>query len=81
MAPEALEVARRKRPQLVLSDILMPKLDGFALRRALSRDLWLERMPVLLLSWKGDPVEDSEAHSQKFVVYQALRWRHQRRRQ
>jgi CheY-like chemotaxis protein len=58
---EALELARRKRPQLVLSDILMPKLDGFALRRSLVRDLWLERTPVLLLSWKGDPVDDSEA--------------------
>jgi|GEM_PF-2120037 len=60
---EGLEIARRKRPQLVLSDILMPKLDGFALRRALARDLYLERTPVLLLSWKGDPVEDSEGNA------------------
>ena len=58
---DGLDIARRKRPQLVLSDILMPKLDGFALRRALARDLYLERTPVLLLSWKGDPVEDAEA--------------------
>ncbi|HTU58500.1 MAG TPA: response regulator, partial [Polyangiales bacterium] len=60
---EGLEIARRKRPQLVLSDILMPKLDGFALRRALARDLYLERTPVLLLSWKGDPVEDNEGNA------------------
>ena len=60
---EGLEMARRKRPQLVLSDILMPKLDGFVLRRALARDLYLERTPVLLLSWKGDPVEDTDARS------------------
>lgn len=58
---EGLDTARRKRPQLVLSDILMPKLDGFGLRRALGSDLWLERTPVLLLSWKGDPAEDHEA--------------------
>lgn len=58
---EGLDLARRKRPQLVLSDILMPKLDGFALRRSLGRDLYMERTPVLLLSWKGDPVEDTEA--------------------
>ncbi|HET8936292.1 MAG TPA: response regulator [Polyangiales bacterium] len=59
---DGLDTARRKRPQLVLSDILMPKLDGFGLRRALARDLWLERTPVLLLSWKGDPA-DTEARA------------------
>lgn len=51
---EALEEARRRRPDLVLSDILMPRLDGFGLTRALKRDPVLADVPVILLSWKED---------------------------
>jgi len=34
---EALSMARMKRPNLVLSDVIMPKLDGLALLRSLKR--------------------------------------------
>ncbi|HEX2679502.1 MAG TPA: response regulator, partial [Polyangiales bacterium] len=50
----ALELARRKRPDVVVSDILMPKIDGFALCRELKRDAQLAHVPVILLSWKED---------------------------
>jgi CheY-like chemotaxis protein len=54
---EALELARRKQPHLVLSDILMPKIDGFALCREIKRDALLSHVPVILLSWKDDLLE------------------------
>ncbi|MBW2461004.1 MAG: response regulator [Deltaproteobacteria bacterium] len=50
----ALEEARRRRPDVVVSDILMPELDGFALCRAFERDPSLSDVPVILLSWKED---------------------------
>ncbi len=50
----ALDLAMRESPDLVISDILMPKLDGFALSRALKRDVALRDTPVILLSWKED---------------------------
>ena len=50
----ALEIAFRVSPELVVSDILMPGLDGFALCRALRRDVALRDVPVILLSWKED---------------------------
>ncbi len=50
----ALELAFRMQPELVVSDILMPNLDGFALCRALRRDVALRDTPVILLSWKED---------------------------
>jgi CheY-like chemotaxis protein len=50
----ALEVAQRTSPDLVISDILMPELDGFALSRAMKRDVVLRDVPVILLSWKED---------------------------
>jgi CheY-like chemotaxis protein len=50
----ALDIAFRVQPELVVSDILMPGLDGFALCRALRRDVGLRDTPVMLLSWKED---------------------------
>lgn len=51
---EALEASRKKRPDIVVSDILMPQLDGFGLTRAFKRDPLLADVPVILLSWKED---------------------------
>ncbi|HEX3772283.1 MAG TPA: response regulator, partial [Polyangiaceae bacterium] len=50
----ARDIAFRVHPELVVSDILMPGLDGFALCRALRRDVALRDTPVMLLSWKED---------------------------
>jgi PAS domain S-box-containing protein len=46
----ALEAARRSLPDLVLSDVMMPRLDGFGLLAALRADEALRETPVLLLS-------------------------------
>ncbi|MGF1466189.1 MAG: response regulator [Sandaracinaceae bacterium] len=54
---QALQEARRQRPDLVISDILMPRLDGFGLTRSLKRDPALWDVPVILLSWKEDFLE------------------------
>lgn len=51
---QALEAAYRTCPDLVICDIMMPELDGFALCRALRRDVALHDVPVILLSWKED---------------------------
>lgn len=50
----ALDLAYRLSPDLVVSDILMPGLDGFALSRAIKRDVALRDVPIILLSWKED---------------------------
>lgn len=50
----ALELARRHSPDLVITDILMPKLDGLALSRELNRDPVLADVPIIFLSWKED---------------------------
>ncbi|MGH7271974.1 MAG: response regulator, partial [Polyangiaceae bacterium] len=50
----ARDLAFRIQPELVVSDILMPGLDGFALCRSLKRDVALRDTPVILLSWKED---------------------------
>ncbi|MFO0695562.1 MAG: response regulator [Polyangiales bacterium] len=51
---EALAIARKQRPDVILSDILMPGMDGLALCREVQRDPLLSDVPVILLSWKED---------------------------
>jgi signal transduction histidine kinase/HPt (histidine-containing phosphotransfer) domain-containing protein len=46
----ALEAARAAPPDLVLSDVMMPHLDGFGLLKALRADERTRRLPVILLS-------------------------------
>ncbi|SFV00066.1 PAS domain S-box-containing protein [Methylobacterium sp. 174MFSha1.1] len=46
----ALAAARRRAPDLVLSDVMMPGLDGFGLLAALRADPALRGIPVILLS-------------------------------
>jgi signal transduction histidine kinase len=46
----ALAVIRRELPNLVLSDVMMPKLDGFGLIQALRADVQTRNIPIILLS-------------------------------
>ena len=46
----ALEAARATEPDLIVSDVMMPRLDGFGLLRELRADPALRDTPVLLLS-------------------------------
>ena len=50
----ALQLALETWPDIVVSDILMPGLDGIALCRELKRDIVLRDTPVVLISWKED---------------------------
>ncbi|WP_329172446.1 SpoIIE family protein phosphatase [Streptomyces sp. NBC_01477] len=47
---DALDLARRQRPDLVLTDVMMPGLDGFGLLRALRADPATAAIPVIFLS-------------------------------
>lgn len=47
---EALAVAARAVPSLVLTDVMMPNLDGFGLLRALREDPRTRSVPVVMLS-------------------------------
>ena len=51
---EALEIARKERPDLILLDVMMPKLDGIEVCRRLKADLALSFMPIILVTAKSD---------------------------
>jgi two-component system, cell cycle sensor histidine kinase and response regulator CckA len=55
---QALEAAKRSRPDGIVSDILMPRLDGFGLALAIRTDPNLRGVPVLLVT--SSYVDDSD---------------------
>ena len=55
---EALDVIAREKPAVVVSDILMPRMDGFALAHALRKDPQLAHIPIIFLSATYVSAED-----------------------
>src|SRR5262245_1739500 len=54
---QALEKARAERPDLIVMDIMMPKLDGYETCKLLKSDDTTKGIPVILLSAKGRNVD------------------------
>jgi class 3 adenylate cyclase/CheY-like chemotaxis protein len=50
----ALERAKAERPDLILLDVMMPKLDGFEVARRLKADRSLPLMPIILVTAKAE---------------------------
>jgi signal transduction histidine kinase/DNA-binding response OmpR family regulator len=68
---EALEAIRRARPDLLLTDVMMPRLDGFELLRILRAEPALCDLPVLMLSARAGEeaqVEGLEAGADDYLV-------------
>jgi CheY-like chemotaxis protein len=47
---EALAAIQQERPALIITDILMPKMDGYTLMQTLRTDLKTSQIPIIVLS-------------------------------
>ncbi len=69
---EALQLARQTSPQLIISDILMPEMDGFTLCREIKRDQALRDIPFIFYSATYiDPKDAQLAHqlgADRFII-------------
>jgi len=58
---EGLKVMREKGPDLVLLDIIMPKMGGFEVMEEMGKNNELKKIPVIIVSNSGQPVELDKA--------------------
>ena len=54
---EGLRTAREIGPNLILLDIIMPKMGGFEVMEEMAKDKKLKEIPVIIISNSGQPVE------------------------
>jgi PAS domain S-box-containing protein len=67
----ALTAARARVPDLVLADVMMPGLDGFALLQALRADPHTRQVPIILLSARAGEearIEGLEAGADDYLI-------------
>jgi CheY-like chemotaxis protein len=66
---EALALARRERPDLVLMDVGMPQMDGLEVCRALRSDPDLSDTPVFILTARAQQAEREKGMASGATVY------------
>lgn len=54
---EAIDKARREQPDLIILDIMMPKIDGYEACRILKANPLTKSIPVVLLTAKGRDID------------------------
>ncbi len=52
-----LEAVRRNGPDLILLDLMLPGIDGLELTRMLKRDTGTSRLPIVMLTARGEEVD------------------------
>jgi DNA-binding response OmpR family regulator len=67
----ALDMARRQKPHLVISDVIMPEMTGYELCQAIKEDPKLADVPVILVTTLSDPqdvIRGLECRADNFVL-------------
>lgn len=66
---EALEIAAREHPSLVVMDAMMPKMDGLTALRILKQDPATRSIPVIILTANPSKFTKAEAVSSGATVF------------
>jgi len=57
---KGLNMAKTEKPDIIVSDILMPKLNGFQMLKELQKDSIIDNIPFIFLSAKADRIDIRE---------------------
>ena len=58
---ETLEKTKLEKPDLVLLDIVMPKMDGFEVCSKLKKDPQTKEIPIIMLTGKGQEADKEKS--------------------
>jgi DNA-binding response OmpR family regulator len=67
--PEAIALARQARPDLIILDIMMPRMDGLEVLRRLEADPETAGLPVIFLSVRSSDLDIMHGLEQGAVEY------------
>ena len=65
----ALDLIKAERPRVVFLDVMMPKMNGFDVCRAVKRELALKDVHVVLLTAKGQEIDRQKGDEVGADVY------------
>ena len=68
---EAWELLEQCQPDIVVSDVMMPRMDGFELCRRIKNDVIVSHIPVVLLTARADQASSIEGYKSGADVYLA----------
>ncbi|MBI5588711.1 MAG: response regulator transcription factor [Deltaproteobacteria bacterium] len=55
--PDAIEIAKRELPDLIILDIMLPNMDGTEALKVLKKDRATDNIPVIMLTAKGEEID------------------------
>jgi len=58
---EGFELLKKVKPDLLLLDIILPGIDGFEIMEKMIKDKELSKIPIIIVSNSGQPVEIGRA--------------------
>lgn len=66
---DGLDIALDKHPDLILLDIIMPKMDGITMLKKLREDTWGKTVTVLILTNLSEPKDISDSVTENITGY------------
>jgi len=66
---EGLKIAREEKPDLIILDLNMPKLDGYQVCRLIKFDTTLNNIPIIMLTARDKNIDKAQGEEVKVDLY------------
>jgi two-component system, OmpR family, alkaline phosphatase synthesis response regulator PhoP len=66
---KGLEMARKEKPDLIILDLMLPKIEGYKVCRMLKFDKEFSYIPIIILTARSQPVEEEIGYSTGANLY------------
>lgn len=74
---EALEKARKEKPDLIVLDLMLPKIDGYKVCRMLKFDDKYKQIPIIMLTARGQESDQKTGYETGADAYMTKPFQHE----